>query len=118
MASWQTVVPFRPPWAMPLIRNPQEPQIPSRQSCSKATGSSPRPQDVSVSIPEWKDLENSEIFQYVALDFFGSVNLTGSAQPTRIALKGVTPNYFAMLGVGAQLARTFDEFARQRVPED
>jgi predicted permease len=65
-------------------------------------------QDVSVSIPEWKDLENSGIFQYVALDFFGSVNLTGSAQPTRVALKGVTPNYFAMLGVGAQLGRTFD----------
>jgi predicted permease len=65
-------------------------------------------QDVSVSIPEWKDLQNSGIFQYVALDYFNSVNLTGSAQPTRIALKGVTPNYLAMLGVGAQLGRTFD----------
>jgi predicted permease len=65
-------------------------------------------QDVSVSIPEWKDLENSGIFQYVALDYFASMNLTGSAQPTRIAYKGVTPNYFAMLGVGAQLGRTFD----------
>jgi len=65
-------------------------------------------QDVSVSIPEWKDLENSGIFQYVAIDFFGSSNLTGSAQPTRIAAKVVTPNYFAMLGVGAQLGRTFD----------
>ena len=65
-------------------------------------------QDVSVSIPEWNDLENSGIFQYVALEYFNSVNLTGSAQPTRIAMKGVTPNYFAMLGVGAQLGRTFD----------
>ena len=65
-------------------------------------------QDVSVSVPEWKDLENSGIFQYVALDGFGSSNLTGSAQPTRIASKIVTPNYFAMLGVGAQLGRTFD----------
>jgi len=65
-------------------------------------------QDVSVSIPEWRDLENSGIFQYVALEYFNSVNLTGSAQPTRIAMKGVTPNYFAMLGVGAQLGRTFD----------
>ncbi len=65
-------------------------------------------QDVSVSVPEWKDLENSGIFQYVAIDFFGSSNLTGSAQPTRIAAKVVTPNYFAMLGVGAQLGRTFD----------
>jgi putative ABC transport system permease protein len=65
-------------------------------------------QDVNVSTPEWKDLENSGIFQYVALSFFTSWNLTGSAQPTRIAGKGVTPNYFAMLGVGAQLGRTFD----------
>ena len=44
----------------------------------------------------------------MALDYFNSGNLTGSTQPTRIALKGVTPNYFAMLGVGAQLGRTFD----------
>jgi hypothetical protein len=29
------------PWATPLIMKPQEPQMPSRQSCSKATGSSP-----------------------------------------------------------------------------
>jgi predicted permease len=65
-------------------------------------------QDVSVSVPEWKDLENSGIFQNVAIDFFGSTNLTGSAQPTRIASKVVTPNYFAMLGVGTQLGRTFD----------
>jgi predicted permease len=65
-------------------------------------------QDVSISVPEWKDLENSGIFQYVALEYFNSANLTGSAQPTRIAYKGVTPNYFAMLGVGAQLGRTFD----------
>jgi predicted permease len=47
-------------------------------------------------------------FFNVAIDGFGSSNLTGSAQPTRIAAKVVTPNYFAMLGVGAQLGRTFD----------
>src|SRR6202041_3903111 len=68
-------------------------------------------QDVSVSIPEWKDLENSRIFQYVALDYFASMNLTGSAQPTRVAYKGVTPNYFAMLGVGERLGRTLDRRA-------
>jgi predicted permease len=65
-------------------------------------------QDINVSVPEWKDLENSGIFQFVALEFVGSDNLTGSAQPTRVAGKVVTPNYFAMLGVGAQLGRTFD----------
>ncbi len=48
MWSWQTVVPGIGPWASPLIMKPQEPQIPSRQSCSKATGSSPRPMSCSL----------------------------------------------------------------------
>ncbi len=42
MWSWQVAVARSGPWARPLIIMPQEPQIPSRQSCSKATGSSPR----------------------------------------------------------------------------
>ena len=41
MWSWQAVVAARGPWAMPLITTPQVPQIPSRQSWSKAMGSSP-----------------------------------------------------------------------------
>ena len=36
------------------------------------------------------------------------MNLTGSAQPLRLSFKQVTPNYFAVLGVDAQLGRTFD----------
>ena len=36
------------------------------------------------------------------------MNLTGCAQPARIAFKPVTPNYFAVLGVAPQLGRTFD----------
>ncbi len=62
---------------------------------------------VGISIPEWKDYENSGVFQYVSLYGFGSVNLTGSAQPARIAFKPVTPNYFAVLGANAELGRTF-----------
>jgi predicted permease len=65
-------------------------------------------QDVGVSIPEWKDLERSGIFQWVAINKFASVNLTGGAQPERISFKSVTPNYFAQLGVDPQLGRTFD----------
>jgi predicted permease len=65
-------------------------------------------QDVGVSIPELRDLQNSGIFQYVTSFGFGSVNLTGSAQPARIAFKPVTPAYFAVLGVDAELGRTFD----------
>jgi putative ABC transport system permease protein len=63
---------------------------------------------VGISIPEWRDLQDSGIFQYVSVYGFGSVNLTGSAQPARIAFKPVTPNYFSVLGAGAQLGRTFD----------
>jgi putative ABC transport system permease protein len=64
--------------------------------------------DVGISIPELRDLQNSGIFQNVSLCFFGSDNLTGSDQPTRIAGKSVSPSYFAVLGVDAQLGRTFD----------
>jgi putative ABC transport system permease protein len=64
--------------------------------------------DIGISIPELRDLQNSGIFQYVSLSFFGSDTLTGSGQPTRIAGRSVSPSYFAVLGVDAQLGRTFD----------
>src|ERR1700761_5750553 len=64
--------------------------------------------DIGLSIPELRDLQNSGIFQYVSLSFFGTNNLTGSGQPASIASKSVTPSYFAVLGVDAQLGRTFD----------
>src|SRR5277367_4150902 len=64
--------------------------------------------DIGVSIPELRDLQNSGIFQYASLSFFGTNNLTGSTQPTSIASKSVSPSYFAVLGVDAQLGRTFD----------
>jgi predicted permease len=65
-------------------------------------------QDVGLSVPEWRDLQSSRIFQFVSIHAFASVNLTGGAQPERISFKSVTPNYFAVLGVDAQLGRTFD----------
>jgi predicted permease len=66
-------------------------------------------QGVGISVPEWRDLESSGIFQSVAITGRGAnVNLTGSAQPLRLSFKQVTPNYFALLGVDAQLGRTFD----------
>ena len=66
-------------------------------------------QDVGTSIPEWRDLESSGIFQSVAIAGHGAdVNLTGGSQPERLGFKAVTPNYFAVLGVNAQLGRTFD----------
>jgi predicted permease len=66
-------------------------------------------QDVGISVPEWRDLESSGIFQSVSVSGTGAdVNLTGSAQPERLSYKHVTPNYFTVLGVDAQLGRTFD----------
>jgi len=66
-------------------------------------------QGVGISVPQWRDLESSGIFQAVAITGTGAnVNLTGSAQPLRLSFKQVTPNYFAVLGVDAQLGRIFD----------
>ena len=48
MWSWQAVVARRGPWAAPLMTIPQVPQMPSRQSWSKAMGSSPRPMSPSL----------------------------------------------------------------------
>ncbi len=66
-------------------------------------------QAVGISVPEWRDLESSGIFQSAAITGTGAnVNLTGSEQPLRLSFKQVTPNYFSVLGVDAQLGRTFD----------
>ncbi len=65
--------------------------------------------DVGISIPELRDLQSSGIFQSVAIaSHDASVNLTGGEQPERLSFKAVTPNYFAVLGVDAQLGHTFD----------
>jgi predicted permease len=66
-------------------------------------------QGVGISVPELRDLESSGIFQSASITGTGAnVNLTGNAQPLRLSFKQVTPNYFAVLGVDAQLGRTFD----------
>ncbi len=64
--------------------------------------------DAGISIPEWKDLQRSGMFQYVVLQIFGSANLTGVSQPSRMQYEGVSPAYFAMLGVKPELGHTFD----------
>src|SRR6201993_2481767 len=64
--------------------------------------------DAGISIPEFKDLQRSGIFQYVVLEIFGSANLTGASQPSRMQYEGVSPAYFAMLGLKPELGQTFD----------
>ena len=64
--------------------------------------------DVGMSVPEWHDLERSGIFQYVSpMGGGGSVNLTGSSEPTRAQFNAVPPNYFALLGVEPELGGSF-----------
>ena len=41
--------------------------------------------DIGLSIPELRDLQNSGIFQYVSLSFYGTNNLTGSTQPASVS---------------------------------
>src|SRR5947207_2340561 len=64
--------------------------------------------DVGISQPEWQDLQESGIFQYVSPTWFDENNLTGSSQPARVRLLLVAPNYFALLAVQPQLGRAFD----------
>ncbi|HEY2472693.1 MAG TPA: ABC transporter permease [Terracidiphilus sp.] len=65
-------------------------------------------QNVGISIPEWRDLAHSGIFQYVALVLSGPANLTGSAEPVRLQWESVSPNYLSLLGVKPELGRLFN----------
>ena len=64
--------------------------------------------DVGMNEPEWQDLQHSGIFQYVSPAWFDENNLAGSAQPARVRILLVAPNYFALLGVKPQMGRTFN----------
>ena len=63
--------------------------------------------DVGLSRPEWEDLQQSGIFEFVSPTWFDENNLTGSSQPARVRLLIVAPNYFSLLGVSPQLGRGF-----------
>ena len=64
--------------------------------------------DVGISQPEWEDLKHSGIFQHVSPTWFDENNLTGSAQPARVRLLLVAPNYFELLRIKPELGRGFD----------
>src|SRR5437868_7439864 len=64
--------------------------------------------DVGISQPEWKDLQESGIFEYVSPTWFDENNLTGSSQPACVRLLLVAPNYFALLASQPQLGPSFD----------
>src|SRR5437870_1955392 len=64
--------------------------------------------DVGFSQPEWQDFQRSGIFEYVSPTWFDENNLTGAAEPARVRLLIVAPNYFALLRAQPQLGRTLD----------
>jgi predicted permease len=64
--------------------------------------------DVGMSQPEWQDLQQSGIFEYVSPTWFDENNLTGSSKPARVRVLIVASNYFALLRAQPELGRTFD----------
>ncbi len=63
-------------------------------------------ENVGLSVDELKDLqERSGVFEKVSAVWPVDANLTGSDRPERIELLAVSPNYFSLLGVTAQLGR-------------
>ena len=83
---------------------PQSEQLVSLRNDLPAAGA----QDVGMSQPELQDFQHSGIFEYVSPTWFDENNLTGSAQPVRVRLLIVAPNYFALLRVQPELGRAFD----------
>ena len=64
--------------------------------------------DTPFSVPEMEDLTSrSGVFEDVSAVWEASVNLTGAAQPERLELLIVSPDYFSMLGAAAQKGRLF-----------
>ena len=68
--------------------------------------------DAGLSTPELFDLQRSGLFDQIAGVWPVSANLTETDEPERVETALVDANYFAMLGVGAQLGRVFDESDR------
>ena len=83
---------------------PQPEQLVSIQDDLPGSGA----RDVGMSQPEWQDLQNSGMFEYVSPTWFDENNLIGSSHPQRVRVLIVAPNYFALLGVKPQLGRTFN----------
>jgi putative ABC transport system permease protein len=64
--------------------------------------------DIGMSVPELRDLqERSGIFDDVSAEMSADMNITGVGHPERGELLGVSPNYFSVLGVPAQIGRVF-----------
>src|SRR5208282_4299216 len=64
--------------------------------------------DVGLSVPELWDLrDKSGVFQDICVIFPTDANITGGDHPERVEFLGTNANYFTMLGVRAELGRTY-----------
>jgi len=64
--------------------------------------------DVGMSVPELWDLrDKSGVFQDICVIYPANGNITGGDHPERVELLGTNANYFTMLGVHAELGRTY-----------
>src|SRR5947209_2475807 len=64
--------------------------------------------DIGISVPEWDDLNSrTDVFEEASVTWPASANLTGSEHPERLEMLGVSPNYFSLLGVHAEIGRLF-----------
>jgi putative ABC transport system permease protein len=64
--------------------------------------------DVGMSVPELWDLrDKSGVFQDISVIFPLDVNITGGDHPERVEFLATNANYFTMLGVRAELGRTY-----------
>src|SRR5215471_4975578 len=71
--------------------------------------------NIGMSVPEMEELrDHSGVIAEISAARPISANLTGTERPERIEAIGVSTNYFAMLGVRAQLGRVFGD--EDRVP--
>jgi len=64
--------------------------------------------DIGLSVPEFDDLRSrAGVFDQVTATQGGPTNLTGAERPQHFELLEVSPNYFSMLGISAQIGRVF-----------
>lgn len=64
--------------------------------------------NIGMSVPELWDLrDHSGIFQDITIIYPVDANITGGERPERVELLGTSADYFTMLGVHAQLGRTY-----------
>src|SRR5256886_9489950 len=74
----------------------------------RLTEDSPNVPQMSISYPNFLDWrEQNKVFSGIAAMQFRSLNLTGTDEPERLAGRGVSAEFFAVLGVRPELGRSF-----------